>query len=112
MSSLVRLPAGALLFPGCDGTNLTKLRDGRAVSRTFKRTARRLGFLAALRWHDLRGSHETALLDAGTPIHVVSERCGHDPAVLLRSYAKRTKKADEAAADVIANLSAGALGPK
>jgi hypothetical protein len=24
----------------------------------------------------------------------VAARCGHDPAVMLRSYAKRTKKAD------------------
>jgi integrase len=83
--SLIRLPAGALLFPGGDGTDLTKLRDGRAVSRTFKRRAKRLGFSAKLRWHDLRGSHETALLDAGVPLHVVAGRCGHDPAVLLRS---------------------------
>jgi hypothetical protein len=30
------------------------------------------------------------LLDAGVPVHVVAARCGHDPAVLLRSYAKRT----------------------
>jgi integrase len=37
--SLIKLPAGALLFPGGDGTDLTKFRDGRAVSRTFKRRA-------------------------------------------------------------------------
>ena len=32
------------------------------------------------------------LLDAGVPMRVVAERCGHDPAVLLRDYARRTKK--------------------
>jgi hypothetical protein len=58
----------------------------------------------------LRGSHETALLDAGVPVHVVAARCGHDPAVLLRSYAKRTKKADTSAAAVIGTLSKGVLG--
>jgi integrase len=61
-------------------------------------------------FHDLRGSHETALLDAGVPVHVVAARCGHDPAVLLRSYAKRTKKADTDAADAIGKLLSGALG--
>ena len=34
---------------------------------------------------------------------------GHDPAVLLRSYAKRTKKADMDAAAAIGKLLKGAL---
>jgi hypothetical protein len=42
-------------------------------------------------------------------VHVVAARCGHDPAVLLRSYAKRTRKADTNAAAVISALSAGSL---
>jgi integrase len=62
-----------------------------------------------IRFHDLRGSHETALLDAGVPVHVVAARCGHDAATLLRSYAKRTKRADASAAAVIANMSKGVL---
>jgi integrase len=107
--SLVKLPDGALMFRGGDGTNLTRLRDGRAVSRRFKARARKLGF-PELRFHDLRGSHETILLDKGVPLHVVADRCGHDPAVLLRIYAKRTKKADSSAADVISTLSARILG--
>ena len=110
--SLIKLPEGALLFPGGDGTDLTKLRDGRAISRGFKRRIIKLGFPATLRLHDLRGSHETVLLDAGVSVHVVADRCGHDPATLLRVYAKRTKKADAAAADVIGTVSASALGPK
>ena len=68
------------------------------------RCARKLGFLA-LRFHDLRGSHETLLLDAGVPVHVVAACCGHDPAVLLRTHARRTKKADTSAAAVIGTLS-------
>ena len=43
--------------------------------------------LAKLRTHDLRGGHETALLDAG--VHIVAARCDHDPAVLLRICARR-----------------------
>ena len=52
------------------------------------------------------------LLDAGLSARVVAERTGHDPAMLLRNYAKRTKKADAAAADVMGTLSAGVLGQK
>jgi integrase len=106
--SLIKLPDGALVFPGGGATNLTKLRDGRAVSRRFKARVRKLGF-PKLRFHDLRGSHETILLDKGVPVHVVAARCGHDPAVLLRIYAKRTKKADATAANVIGTLTQGVL---
>jgi integrase len=62
----------------------------------------------ARRFHDLRRSHETVLLDKGVPVHVVAARGGHNPAVLLRSYAKRTK-ADTSAAEVISKLSKGVL---
>lgn len=55
--------------------------------------------------HDLRGNHETCLLDAGVPVHVVAARRSHDPAVLLRRYARRTRKADVPAAHAIAALS-------
>jgi hypothetical protein len=48
-------------------------------------------------------------LDRGVPVHVVAARCGHDPAVLLSTYAKRTKKADTAAANVIGTLTQGIL---
>ena len=50
------------------------------------------------------------LLDAGVPVHVVAARCGHDPAVLLRVYAKRTRKADTSAAAIIGELSKNVLG--
>jgi integrase len=43
------------------------------------------------RFHDLRGIHSTALLDAGIPVHTVAQRTGDDPAVLLQSYAKRKR---------------------
>jgi integrase len=106
--SLVRLPDGALIFPAMSNGDLTTLRSPRAVSTLFKHIAKRIGF-PKVRLHDLRGSHETALLDAGVPVHTVAARCGHDPATLLRSYAKRTRKADESAAAVIGALSAGVL---
>jgi hypothetical protein len=42
-------------------------------------------------------------------VHIVAAPCGHDPAVLLRSYAELTRKADISAAAVIA-LARGVLG--
>jgi integrase len=109
--SLVRLPDQALIFPSPAGASFdfTRPRDPLAVTRGFVRRARKLGF-SHLRFHDLRGTHETFLLDQRVPVHVVAARCGHDPAVLLRNYAKRTRKADASAAAVIATLSKRALG--
>lgn len=104
--SLVKLPEGALIFPV--PFTFTELRRPRNVGKEFGRKARKLGFKMKL--HDLRGTHETLLLDHGVPVHVVSARCGHDPATLLRNYAKRTRKADTSAAGVIGGISRGILG--
>src|SRR5262245_31995893 len=87
--------------------DLTRPRDANGLTKQFERRAQEM--FPGICFHDLRGSHETALLDAGVPVHVVAARCGHDPATLLRSYAKRTKKADTSAAAVIAAMSKGVL---
>jgi integrase len=89
--------------------SMTAPRNPRNTTKEFVRKATALGF-KGLRLHDLRGTHETLLLDAGVGVHTVAARCGHDPAVLLRSYAKRTRKADTSAAAAIAALSKGVLG--
>jgi integrase len=111
--SLVKLPDDALMFPNPpalgEDFSFAKLRNPDNTTKEFVRKARKLGF-PSLRLHDLRGTHETLLLDAGVPVHVVAARCGHDPAVLLRSYAKRTKKADTSAAAVIGVLAKAVLG--
>ncbi len=111
--SLVKLPVDTLMFPSPpapgEGFSFTKLRNPRGITKEFVRKATALGF-PGLRLHDLRGTHETLLLDAGVPVHVVAARCGHDPAVLLRSYAKRTQQADTSAAAVIGTLSRNVLG--
>jgi integrase len=110
--SLLKLPDDALMFPSPpavgESFSFNKLRCPRAVTKEFQDRTEKLGF-GRLRLHDLRGTHETLLLDAGVPVHVVAERCGHDPAVLLRNYAKRTRKADDRAAAVIGELSKGSL---
>jgi integrase len=108
--SLVKLPEGALVFPSpVEPFDLTRPRHPRGLTKEFCRRARKLGF-GKLRFHDLRATHETLLLDAGVPVHVVAARCGQDPAVMLRVYAKRTKKADNSAAAIIGALSKGVLG--
>jgi integrase len=111
--SLVKLPDGALMFPNSpapgEDFSFTKLRNPRNTTKEFVRKARGLGF-PGLRFHDLRGAHETLALDAGVTVHVVAARCGHDPAVLLRNYAKRTRKADTSAAGVIGSILMGTLG--
>ncbi|MFL9827197.1 tyrosine-type recombinase/integrase [Rhodoplanes sp. SY1] len=111
--SLVPLPEDALMFPNPptkgESFSFRRPRAPDAVTQEFTRKAAALGF-PGLRLHDLRGTHETMLLDAGVPVHVVAARCGHDPAVLLRIYAKRTRKADTSAAAVIAALSRTTLG--
>ena len=112
--SLVRLPAAALMFPNpptAGKFDLTAPRHPRNTTKEVKRKMMTLGVKSMRPFHDFRGTHETMLLDAGVPVHVVAGRCGHDPAVLLRSYAKRTKKADTSAAVVISGLSAGILRP-
>jgi integrase len=108
--SLIKLPDDALMFPSPVGDfSLSRPRAPNSTTKEFLRRTRQLGF-PDLRLHDLRGTHETLLLDAGVPVHVVAARCGHDPAVLLRSYAKRSKKADTSAAAIIGALSKGVLG--
>jgi integrase len=110
--SLVKLPEDALMFPGPPGPgedfSFTRLRRPDNTTKEFLRRAHLLGF-KKLRLHDLRGGHETLLLDQGVPVHVVAARCGHDAAVLLRSYAKRSKKADTSAAAIIGAITKGVL---
>ncbi|MBR0871396.1 site-specific integrase [Bradyrhizobium tropiciagri] len=112
--TLVRLPAKALIFPAVPGRgesfDLTRPRNPRNFSKEFARRADVVGF-GATRFHDLRGVHATALLDAGIPVHRVAERIGDDPAVLLRNYAKRkrSKGADESLAQTLAAIAGGFL---
>jgi integrase len=113
--SLVRLPAAALMFPNPpapgESFSFTAPRVPRSVTQAFARRAETLGF-GRTRFHDLRGIHSTALLDAGIPVHRVAHRIGDDPATLLRNYTKRkrSKAADKNLADAIAGLAAGFLG--
>jgi integrase len=111
---LIRLPANALIFPALPEAgklDFAKPRNPRNFSKEFARRAGVIGF-GATRFHDLRGVHATALLDAGEPIHRVAERLGDDPAVLLRNYMKRkrSKQADASLSATLASLASSFLG--
>jgi integrase len=112
---LVRLPGDALLFPAVpeagEEFDLAKWRNPRNFSKEFARRAEVIGF-GKIRFHDLRGIHATALVDALIPIERVAQRIGDDPAVLHRNYMKRkrSKQADQSLSDALASLSAGFLG--
>lgn len=104
--SLVRLPVDSLVFwaiPRGEQLHFKRPRNDSDISRNFRKHAIALGY-PKLRFHDLRGSHETALLDAGVPVHVVAARCGHSAAMLLKTYAERTQSADAKAADAMAAI--------
>jgi hypothetical protein len=47
--------------------------------------------------------------DRGVSAPAVAARCGYDPVTMLRSYAKRTRKADNAAAEIVGSVTKGAL---
>jgi hypothetical protein len=49
-------------------------------------------------FQDFRVTQATALLDDGKAPHTVAARVGNSPEVLMRAYAKRTKKADQSVA--------------
>lgn len=112
--SLVRLPEDALIFPARPGPresfSFTTPRNPRNFSKEFARRAKLLGF-EGFTFHHIRGTHATLMLDKLVPVHVVAERIGDDPAVLLRNYAKRKRKhtADTSVSDVINALAAGFL---
>jgi integrase len=112
--ALIRLPEDALIFPAASeparGFSFTTPRNPRNFSKEFARRAKRLGF-AGFTFHHFRGTHSTLLLDRGVPVHIVAERIGDDPAVLLRNYAKRKRQntADNSVSAVIGALAAGFL---
>jgi integrase len=113
--SLIRLPAGSLMFPAMPESNkefdVTAPRNPRNFSKEFARRASLLDF-GRTRFHDLRGIHATALLDASIPPHTVAQRIGDDPATLLRNYVKRkrTKTADASLSKAIEAMVASFLG--
>jgi integrase len=98
----VKLPDNALMFPGQkDGRpELTQLRNVNTFSNAVRERMHKLGF-KGVRFHDLRATHATTLLDENVPVNRAAERLGHSPDVLLRLYAKRTNRVDTSTAGAL-----------
>jgi integrase len=109
---LVKLPDDALIFPNPPGRgedfSFSGPRLPQSFSVQFAKHAAKLGFVD-FHYHHLRGTHATLLLDRGIPVHIVAERIGDDPAVLLKNYAKRKREqtADTSVSAAIGALAAG-----
>jgi integrase len=88
-----------LMFPAFDG----RPRDPVNVSSAFRKLVARTG-LPPVTLHALRHGHATLLLDQGERIHDVAARLGHDPAVLLRTYAHHGGDSQDSAAALEALL--------
>jgi integrase len=82
---------------------------GSDLGRAFAARAAKVGF-AGLRFHDLRHTHATLLLQAGVPVAAVSARLGHaNAAITLGIYSHSTTDAEAAAALAAGSLLANAL---
>ena len=102
------LPERALLFP-TSPIDPTKPRRHGPISKAFAARAAKIGF-AGLRFHDLRHTHATLLLQAGVPVAAVSARLGHaNAAVTLGIYSHATTDAESAAAAVAGSLLSNVL---
>jgi len=76
------------------------------ASTRFRRLAKAAGAVG-VRQYDLRHAHASMLLDEGTPVNVVADRLGNDPAVTLRVYGHPRATAGRAASDTIARVLLG-----
>lgn len=95
--------AADLVFAREDGSAIHPER----FSRWFAQHSGRSG-LPAVRLHDVRHAYVTALLSAGVPLKVVSQRVGHaSPTVTMTIYQHVLSGDDEAAAAVGARVILG-----
>jgi len=102
------LPERALIFPASPLDPAKPRRHGQ-ISKAFAARAAKLG-LGGLRFHDLRHTHATLLLQAGVPVAAVSARLGHaNAAVTLGIYSHATSDAEAAAASVAGTLLSSVL---
>jgi integrase len=90
------------LIATADGLPLIPERAG----ERWRRLRARAG-LDGLRFHDLRGTYATLALAAGIPAKALADVLGHDPAVLLRTYAGPIEHGREAIADAIGQALGG-----
>jgi integrase len=102
------LPDTALIFAATPVDPASPRRHG-PISKAFALRAAKAGF-AELRFHDLRHTHATLLLQAGVPVAAVSARLGHaNAAITLGIYSHSTSDAEAAAAQEAGSLLATTL---
>lgn len=84
-----------LVFPAERAGGLMR---GTTVTHTYLRALLRAAELPLMKFHDLRDTAATHMLEEGIPINVVSEVLGHaDEAITLRRYAHVTRGMQRAA---------------
>jgi integrase len=92
-----RRPDDALLFSDVDDKPLAP----KATSSRFSELTARIG-MPDVKFHALRHTHASQLIDAGVDIVTISKRLGHaKPDITLRVYAHLFKKDDSKAAAAI-----------
>jgi len=95
--ALEHRPAVGPVLVGSNGHRLTDQRAG----DVWRELRDRAG-LGGVRFHDLRGTAATLALSAGVTPTEVARSLGHDPAVLMRTYAGAIPGGRELVADGIA----------
>jgi integrase len=108
--ALQLVQAGALVFADHEGRLLHPEHFSRSFIDALARCRKQAGEAAppVIRLHDLRHTHATLLLSAGTPVKVVSERLGHASAVITMSvYAHVLPGGQRAAAQAFEALLEG-----
>ncbi len=88
--------AGAIFFAGLVGSRSADARvfepaSRIGISRGMRAACAAAGIMPAARFHDLRRTYGSLLLNAGAPVHVVQELLGHaDVRTTRRAYAHLT----------------------
>ena len=80
------------------------------VTHKFSKVAKALGF-KTLRFHDLRHTSATLLLEAGLNIHTVAQRLGNTAAVICSTYGHVTSRNSEEAVRISESALRDALAP-
>jgi integrase len=99
----------ALVFGTLNDKFRAPARFGTHFRETMARARVDLPDLPRIRLHDLRHTHATLLLQAGEPVHIVSQRLGHaGPTITLSTYSHVLPGDQKRAADRFAALVAEA----
>lgn len=93
-------PISGFVFASEDGTGL----NGQHVYRALKRSAEEAG-IAKLRFHDLRHTFATRLVQAGIDLYVVMELLGHKSLTMTMRYAHHYPESLRHGVDVLDRLS-------